>query len=339
MRTPSKQEIATFPRYKLAHLPTPLEQLKNLSAFLKGPQIFVKRDDCTGLATGGNKTRKLEFLIADALNKGATVLVTEGGMQSNHVRQTAAAACKARLKCTLVVDKQVPWQQDTYKIGGNLFLDQLLGADIRICAPDQPRSELISHAVQDLKSAGETPYFIPLGGSCAIGGLGYALCAHELIEQAAAAGTHIDHVLFATSSGGTQGGFLAGLDAARSNIRCQGIEIDKDIDNARGSVTSVYEATAGLLGQKADQSKIHIAEGYAAPGYGMPNKKMVDAVSLVATLEGLLLDPVYSGKAMAGLIDLVQKGAFANDENIVFVHTGGTPALFAYTDAFQSQLS
>lgn len=328
--------LRDFKRFPLAHLPTPLAPLARLSARLGGPRLMIKRDDCTGLAFGGNKTRKLEFLVADAIQQGADRLVTEGGLQSNSVRQTVAAAIRAGLKCTMILNENVDWHEPAYRESGNLMLDRLLGADIVFCEPDVPRAEIIPGVMEASRRAGETPYFIPTGGSNAIGSLGYAQCAFELIEQAEAQNLTIDHVVFASASGGTQGGFLAGLRAVRSKIRCHGIDVEGDEPAVRGLVTAIAAETGALLGLgDHDDSDVIIHGGYAAPAYGMPNDGMRAAVKLLARTEAILLDPVYSGKGMAGLLGLIEKGTFAADETVVFIHTGGTPGLFGYTSLFQ----
>lgn len=327
-----------FARFPLAHLPTPLEPLEALTAALGGPRILVKRDDCTGLALGGNKTRKLEYLVADALDQGATALVSEGGLQSNHVRQTAAAAARAGLRCALALDNTVGWPDPNYQSNGNLFLDHLLGAAVHRCEEGETRADRARIVMDELAAAGERPYHIPTGGSNAIGGLGYARCALELLDQAEAADLSIDHVVLASGSGGTQGGFLAGLRAAGGGPRCHGVDIDKDPGAVRDKVETVAAGTGALLGvTDARDDDIEIVEGFAAPGYGQPNPAMIEAVTLLARTEGLLLDPVYAGKAMSGLIAMIREGRFDKDDTVVFVHTGGMPALFAYTGVFAPQ--
>lgn len=330
-----RDRLNGFARFPLAHLPTPLEPLDALTAALGGPRLLVKRDDCTGLALGGNKTRKLEFLLADALAKDTTVLVSEGGLQSNHVRQTAAAAARAGLRCVLALDNRVGWPDPNYQSNGNLFLDRLLGATVQLCREGETREERSRAVIAELEAAGERPYYIPTGGSNAIGGLGYALCAQELLDQAEASGETIDHVVLASGSGGTQGGFLAGLRAAGSSLQCHGIDIDKDPEGVRDNVRAVADDTGALLGvAEPRDDDISIVEGFAEPGYGQPNAAMIEAVTLLARAEGLLLDPVYSGKAMAGLVALIRQGRFRKDETVVFIHTGGQAALFSYTSAF-----
>ena len=332
--------LAGRSKFPLAHLPTPLEPLTTLSEYLRGPNIFIKRDDCTGLALGGNKTRKLEYLVADALQQDATVLVSEGGLQSNHARQTAAAAVKANLKCALVLDNKVNWPQATYQESGNALLDRLLGAEIHLCESGESRRSKIDNVLEELKQDGQKPYFIPTGGSNAVGGLGYAQCALELDEQAKAQNLDMHYVILASGSGGTQGGFLAGLALLESKTQCIGIDIDKDTDNVKNAIQTVHQATADLLTVATEKSKNYpliLEAGYATPGYGQPNDGMREAVELLAQLEAIILDPVYSGKAMAGLIDMVRTGRFEKNDTVVFLHTGGSPALFTYSEVFATR--
>jgi len=325
-----------FPRFPLVHGITPLEPLARLQKFLGGPRLYIKRDDCTGLALGGNKTRKLEFLIGEALKTGATAVVSEGGLQSNHVRQTAAAAAKAGLKCHLALNRNVPIDKPVYQSNGNLLLDRLLGAVTHICDAGETRAARAEKVVADLRRQGESPYRIPKGGSTGVGALGYAALMQELLQQAKDLGLSIDRIVAASSSGGTQAGLVVGRTLAQSHVSVLGVDVDGEPDELLAEVRSIARDCAGKvgLGREMPADAFEIVRGYAAPGYGMPNPGMIEAVTLLARLEGILLDPVYSGKAMAGLIDLVRQGRFAKDETVVFVHTGGTPALFAYADYF-----
>lgn len=330
-------QLDGFPKFPLAHLPTPLEPLPRLQALLGGPRLYIKRDDCTGLALGGNKTRKLEFLIGDALRQEATTIISEGGLQSNHVRQTAAAAVKAGLKCHLVLNRNVPIDRTAYTSGGNLLLDHLLGATVHICETGETREARITRLVADLRAAGETPYYIPTGGSNAVGARGYIGMMIELHAQAKAAGVALNHLVVASGSGGTQAGLIVGKALTRSAATIIGVDVDHDPDPLMAAVRQIAGDCAREigLGIGLDDAAFELVPGYAAPGYGLPNDGMVEAVSLMARLEGILLDPVYAGKAMAGLIDLIRQGRFAKDETVVFIHTGGTPALFAYAEEFQ----
>jgi L-cysteate sulfo-lyase len=328
-------DLAQFPTFSLVHRPTPLEHLQHLSAALDGPEIYIKRDDCTGLAFGGNKTRKLEFLIGDALEKSATTIVSVGSMQSNHVRQTAAAAVKAGLKCELVLDWRVPWTQAAYGNSGNILLDRLLGATVHLCSKDEGRDDKANEVMAAIEARGEKGYFIPTGGSNAVGSLGYVDCAIEIVEQAKQQNIKVDHVVLASGSGGTQAGMMVGLAGVDSGISCIGIDIDHDPVGVRAEVTSIVAQTAKLLGI-SPQTTFELAEGYGAPEYGMPNDKTIDAINQLAQTEAIILDPVYTGKAMAGLIDMIAKNLFGKDETIVVVHTGGGPGLFAYSDIFEN---
>ena len=326
-----------LPRVRLAHLPTPLEPLPALTKHLGGPRIFVKRDDCTGLATGGNKTRKLEFLMADALEKGADTVITCGGVQSNHTRQTAAAAAKLGLACHLVQQQRAPWDDPDYGETGNMFLDRLLGAHFHSVPTEADRAPGMERVAEDLRAEGARPYVIPGGGSNEIGGLGYAGCALEIVEQAKAQDLAVDYVVIASGGGGTQGGLVAGLTACESGIRAIGIDIDAEGEAVAGRVRNIAGAIAERLdvrGGVADDA-VEVNFDYAGEAYGRPTPGMVEAVTLLARIEGLVLDPVYTGKAMAGLIGLAREGFFKPADTVVFVHTGGTQALYAYRSAFE----
>ena len=329
-----------IPRVPLAHLPTPLEPMERLGAALGGPQLFVKRDDCTGLALGGNKTRKLEFLMAEALEAGATCVITAGGLQSNHVRQTAAAAVKLGLAAHLVLTRNVPQDatrdRDGYDRTGNILLDRLLGAEIQILPAGSDRAAAMAARAASLRAAGARPYVIPLGGSNATGALGYALCARELLAQAETLCGGLDTIVLASSSGGSQAGLIAGLEALGHPARVIGVEVDGDRESVAAAVREVAAAIAERLGLDAGAvaARVEVIAGYGGPGYGLPTPDMRRAVELAARREGLLLDPVYSGKAMAGLIGLIAEGRFEPGERVVFLHSGGAPALFAYRSEF-----
>lgn len=331
--------LTDIPRLPLAHLPTALEPLPRLSAHLGGPGILVKRDDCTGLALGGNKTRKLEFLMAEAEAKGADTIVTIGGVQSNHVRQTAAAAARAGLSCHLVLARAVPWDEPAYETSGNVQLDHLLGAQVHLLPSGTDRDGALRRIAKALKSQGNKPYVIPSGGSNPTGALGYVACAMELEEQARAGGERIDYLLHATGSGGTQAGLVAGFHALNSQIQVLGIDITAEAAEITAKVRTIARDTAKRLGlpKAPPRDALQIIEGHAGTAYGMPTEQMREAVRLAARLEGLILDPVYTGKAMAGLIELVRQGRFSADQTIVFLHTGGMPGLFAYTSYFQGK--
>lgn len=325
-----------FPRYRLIHAPTPLEPLERLQKFLGGPKLYVKRDDCAGLAFGGNKSRKLEFLLGEALQTGATTLITDGGLQSNHARQTAAAAAKAGLKCHLVLADNVQIKGQTYRSGGNVLLDRLLGADIHFCTHGDTRVELIERLILELQARGDTPFYIPTGGSSAIGALGYVSAMLELLEQAERSLIKIDRVVVASVSGGTQAGLLVGNELAQAGVSVTGVHIGGDPEGVAQNVQIIANACLrNLKRQRAfAQNEIQLVRGYAEPGYGLVNSGMIEAVKRLAVLEGLFVDPVYSGKALAALFEMVRSGEIGQDETVVFIHTGGTPALFAYADIF-----
>ena len=333
--------LARFAPVRFAHLPTPLEPLHGLTEDLVrpgggGPTLWIKRDDCTGLAGGGNKTRKLEYLLGDALTTDADTLVTQGAVQSNHVRQTAAAATKAGLKCHLVLNRNVPIDTAIYQENGNMLLDRVLGAIVHVCAPGETRADAIARLLPRLKNDGDVPYVIPTGGSNETGALGYAAAALELQQQAKDAGIAIDRVLFASASGGTQAGLVVGMALAKASTQVLGIDVENEADSLLADVRRITEGCAATVGLKAAlrDEAFAIRSGYAGAGYGIPTPGMIEAVGLLARLEGIVLDPVYSGKAMAGLIDLVRTGQLGADETIVFIHTGGAPAMFAYADQF-----
>jgi len=322
------------PRLRIAHLPTPLEPLDNLSRQLGGPRIWVKRDDCTGLATGGNKTRKLEFLIADALRRKAETLVTVGATQSNHVRQTAAAA-RFGLGCEVLLEREVV-RDDDYANNGNILLDRLFGAKIH----QRPPSDDLNRAGEDLAAEiaanGDATYFIPTGGSSPVGALGYVVCALELAERFRETGIEPAAVIVATGSQGTQAGLLTGFSLAGVDVPVIGITVSRDGEEQADLVWDLTRKTAELA-----EAELWIGRGqvlcdgaYFAPGYGQPNDGMVEALSLTARTEGLILDPVYSGKAMAGLIAMIRSGRFGSQDPVVFLHTGGATGLFGYRSLF-----
>jgi len=317
-----------IPRVRLAHLPTPLEKLDRLSAELGGPQIWTKRDDQTGLATGGNKTRKLEYLVAAALAEGADTLITVGPRQSNHARQTAAAAAKYGLRAVLVLSGDDPGEWN-----GNLLLGDLVGAHVRWTG-GRTRAEVLAEVIEEQERAGYKPYVIPVGGSNAVGATGCVMAMHELVRQLAEQELRIDHVIFASSSGGTQSGMIVGAKASGFEGRLLGIAIDKTEKGLPATVEELAPQIVERLGLNLSVTSedIHINEEYLGAGYAVLGDQEREAIRLVARTEGILLDPVYTGRAMAGLADLVRRGVFARDENVLFWHTGGTAALFAYAE-------
>ncbi len=330
--------LARFPRVALGHLPTPLERMDGLRAALgpRCPVLFVKRDDCTGLATGGNKTRKLEFLLGEAQARGAGAVVTFGALQSNHARQTAAAAAKLGLACDLILLDMVPRAGDAYRQAGNVLLDHLLGARVHVATGDRAAA-VLQDVMQQHAQAGREAYVVPIGGSNPVGSLGYVAGFDELAAQARAMGVKIDAILHGSSSGGTQAGLIVGAALADSPAQILGVNVYKKLGaEVAASVRALALETLQLVGADLDAvpSRVHVIDGYVGEAYGIATDAMREAVQLVARTEGLLLDPVYSGKAMAGLIGLVRAGEFARGQTVVFLHTGGTAALGAYVDAF-----
>jgi len=333
-------KLAPFPRVRLTHAPTPLEPMQNLSRLLGGPNLWIKRDDCTGLASGGNKTRKLEYLIGDALAKKADVVVTQGATQSNHARQTAAAAARFGLACELILEDRTGYAHEDYRKSGNVILDRLLGAGIRHVPANTDMDAAMAALAEELKAQGRAPYVIPGGGSNPICALGYVTCALELAEQANSLGLDIDLLVHATGSTGTQAGLLAGLEGSRAGIPVLGIGVRAPRPVQEEKVYSLAVRTADLLGVPGAVARERVVANcdYVGAGYGLPTPGMMEALELVARTEGILLDPVYSGKAMAGLIDLIRKGRFGKGQNIVFLHTGGSVGLFGYVHGWAERL-
>jgi len=324
--------LSRFPRVSLAHLPTPLELLPRLTEALGGPNIYIKRDDCTGLATGGNKTRKLEFSMGEALSLGADTIVSVGAVQSNHMRQTAAAACKLGMKCELLFENRVTDPDDDYSYSGNVLLDRMYGANIRTYAKGSDFDVEMEAVAEEVRSAGGTPYIIPGGASNVVGALGYVNCALELVTQANDMGLVVDHIVHATGSAGTQAGLLVGLQALHASIPVLGIGVNVDRATQESRVYDLACQTAEYIGAPGVVQRDDVIANcdYVGGGYGVPTEAMNDAVLKLARLEGILADPVYSGKGLAGMFDLLGNGYFAAAANIVFIHTGGSVALFAY---------
>lgn len=330
--------LAAFPRVRLGHFPTPLEFMPNLTKLLDGPNLYIKRDDCTGLATGGNKTRKLEFLVAQAIEQGADTLITQGAVQSNHARQTAAAAARVGMKCKILLEQRVTNASEEYEESGNVLLDRLMGGDIvaRFPAGTNMQQEMENLAAE-LRSAGGKPYIIPGGGSNPVGALGYVACAQELLTQSFETGLRIDQVVHATGSTGTQAGLVVGLRASNSGIPVYGVSVRAPKAKQEENVWNLVQATMDYMGLPAasvDRSDVVANSDYVGEGYGLPTDSMVEALRLAAEHEAILLDPVYSGKGMAGLIDLIRTGHFKKGENVVFVHTGGAVGLYGYRQLF-----
>ncbi|MFC3615330.1 D-cysteine desulfhydrase [Lutimaribacter marinistellae] len=328
--------LAKFPRVSLGHLPTPLEPMDRLSEMLGGPRLWVKRDDCTGLSSGGNKTRKLEFLMADAVEKGAGTVITQGATQSNHARQTAAAAARLGMECHILLEDRTGSNDPTYVLNGNVLLDRLHGASVSKRPGGADMNAEMEMLAEKIRSDGKRTYIIPGGGSNPIGALGYVNCARELTEQAANAGLRVDALVHATGSSGTQAGLVAGLAALESDIHLLGIGVRAPKEKQEGMVYDLAVRTAELMGTDAHISRDTVRANcdYVGPGYGLPTKGMIEALKLLARTEGLLFDPVYSGKGLDGLIDQIRKGYFDGMDNVVFLHTGGSAALFGYPETF-----
>jgi L-cysteate sulfo-lyase len=328
--------LSRFPRLHFAHLPTPLEPMESLSRLLGGPRLWIKRDDCTGLATGGNKTRKLEFLMADALEQGCDTVITQGAVQSNHARQTAAIATKLGLKCHILLENRTGSTDRDYLTNGNVLLDRLLGASVSTRQGGADMAREMDLLAEQLRSDGHKPYIIPGGGSNPVGALGYVNAALELLTQANSMGLRIDHVVHATGSSGTQAGLVTGLTGSRSGIPVLGIGVRAAREAQEKAVFELARHTADHLGLGDIIAREDVVANcdYVGEGYALPTEGMVEAVKLLARTEAILLDPVYSGKGMAGLIDLVRKGHFRKGENVVFLHTGGSAALFGYPETF-----
>ena len=327
-------DLTQFPRVALGHWPTPLEPMDRLRTHLGSacPKVYVKRDDCSGLATGGNKTRKLEFLMGEAQAERADVVITFGAVQSNHCRQTAAAAAKLGLECDLILLDMVHGRGPAYASAGNLIFDKLLGARIHQTSPSSAQVKL-QELLNAHETAGRRPYVVPLGGSNATGALGYVAAYRELGLQCADQNVTVSTIMHAVSSGGTQAGLVAGAAFYDHRTKILGVNVSRP--DGAGSAANVRKIAREVL-ERLDgvppglDRRVEVIDGYLGPGYGVPNDATREAISLAATYEGLILDPVYSGKAFAALIAMVRDGRFGADETIVFLHTGGNAVLSAY---------
>ena len=321
--------LATLPRHRLATLPTPLQRAPNLERALgrDAPRIYLKRDDLTGLAFGGNKARKLEYLVADALAQEATVLVTEGAAQSNHARITAAAAAIAGLRCVLVLDAR-----HGAEVAGNLFLDQLLGAEVRIVPGKAERAAEMARVAEALRAAGESPYLIPTGGSVPIGAAGYVAAVGEILEQLMTVADAPSRLYAATGSLGTQAGLVVGACAFAAPFAVYGIAVEQTVERLVAEGVDLANATAERIGLQARfaPGDLVVDGDYIGAGYGLPTAEGIAAIRLLARTEAVFLDPVYSGKAMAGLLSHVRVGQVGPDDAVIFLHTGGGPSLFPF---------
>lgn len=319
------KNFAKIPRIQMCIVDTPIEATTRFSKILGGPEIYIKRDDNTGLATGGNKARKVDFLLADALENGADVILTEGGVQSNHARTIAAAACKIGIKAILVLKgKELNYQ-------GNLLLDKIFGAEIILVDPDGPleRRDVMLKKAEELRAQGMNPYVIPTGGSTGLGALGYIECAKEIVLQSKELGVEFDWVILSTGSGGTQAGLIAGKKLYGGDFKVFGIAADDE--DFEPEIIRVGEEIDELLGTdlQIGSDDIFLNYDYFGPEYGVPSDESIEAMKLLARTEGILVGPIYTGKALAGLIDLIKKGHFKKDEKLLFINTGDFPVIFA----------
>ena len=326
--------LSQFPRRRYTEGQTPLEFLPRITQALAGPNIWIKRDDMLGLAGGGNKTRKLEFLVADAFAQGADTLITCGAVQSNHCRLTLAAACKEGLRCHLVIEERVQGSYDPLASGNN-FLFNLMGvASITVVPGGSDTMAAMDKVAETIRAQGGKPYIIPGGGSNEVGTLGYVACAEEMISQAFDKGLNIDCVVCTSGSGGTHAGLAVGFWGNNTGIPVVGINISRPNETQRPLIFKDAKATAARFGLDFPENAVECVEGYVGPGYSLPTPQMVEAVTLMARTEAILLDPVYTGKSFSGLMGLIRAGRFAKGQNVVFVHTGGSPALYHYKAYF-----
>jgi len=331
--------LSRFPRLRFAHLSTPLEPMPRLSKLLGGPNLWVKRDDCTGLAGGGNKTRKLEFLMADALAQGADTIITQGATQSNHARQTAAIATKLGLEMHILLEDRTGYEDTDYNYNGNVLLNQMFGAHLTKFPAGTDMNQSMADLAAELSTAGRKPYVIPGGGSNPIGALGYANCAQEIAEQTRDSGQHFDWLVMGTGSTGTQAGLVAGFHTIGHDLPVMGVSVRQPRERQINAVHGLTQRTLEKLGAPGiAPSKILVDDGYVGEGYGLPADSTMEAIHLTARQEGILLDPVYSAKGMAGLIGMVRQGFFKPQDSVLFLHTGGSVALFAYQEQLRATI-
>lgn len=315
---------------------TPIEKLEHLTKYLHGPTIYMKRDDLTGLPFGGNKTRKLEFLMADALEQHADTIITCGAVQSNHCRLTLAAAIQEGLQCQLVLEERVPNSYDYHANGNNLLFNLLKPEKIHIAPYGKNPVDVMEELAQELRLQGRRPYIIPVGGSNAVGDLGYVACANEILEQMAQMQISFDRIFITSGSAGSHAGLLAGMKLSKQDIKIQGIGINRPQKIQEQAILELANDTLEKLGKKPNITKADVVVNcdYIGEGYSMPTAAMKAAVKLVAEKEAIFLDPTYTGKTMSGLIDFIEKGIIKKHETILFIHTGGTPGLFAHPELF-----
>lgn len=326
--------LAQFPRRRYTCYKTPIEFLPNLTKVLDGPNIYIKRDDLLGLTLGGNKTRKLEFLMAEALAQGSDTILTCGAIQSNHCRLTLSAAVKEGLKCQLILEERVANSYDP-NASGNNYLFKLLGVeDLRVVPGGTNMMDELEKLADELRAKGRKPYIIPGGGSNPLGALGYVACAEEILEQSFDMGVNFDHIVTASGSAGTHSGLITGLKGNNAHIALTGISVSRNTELQSALVYDLASRICDKLDieNPVQREDILVFDDYVGKGYSRPTQGMVDAVQLLARTEGILVDPVYSGKTLDGMLDLIKKGYFKDSKNILFVHTGGSPALFVYED-------
>jgi len=326
-----RERLGRFRRVGLAHLPTPLEPMKRLSEYLGGPRLWVKRDDCTGLGFGGNKLRKLDYVLREAIDRGADTIVSGGVVQSNSQRQVAAAAAKLGLNCHLLVHHgRLKPPTPEYETSGNAMLNRLFGATLHDVPWTGDRNAAIENLAAELQAQGKKPYVVPYGVSSGLGAVGYASIAIEIADQAADSGFVPDAIVHCSGSGGTQAGLIVGASVCLPATSIIGIDIDAEPKRVRSDVLRYGHDAAGLLGMPFEKNRVEILAGHAGPAYGVPDGETLDAIALAGKLEALVLDPVYSGKGFAGLGALIREGRWTKNNNVIFIHTGGTPAIFAY---------
>jgi len=326
--------LSGIPRRRYTVGTTPIEFLPKLSDWLGGPRIYIKRDDLLGLTSGGNKTRKLEYLMADALSQAADTIITTGAVQSNHCRLTLSAAIKEGLNCRLLLEERV---EGSYMVGarGNSLLFELLGVqDIKVVSGGVDLKETMGKMAGEVLAEGHVPYIVPGGGSNALGALGYIACAEEILGQLMEDSLQIDHVICASGSGGTHAGLVAGFTGNQSGIPVTGISVRARRLPQEEKLHALANDTSSLAGgtREVPREAIHVRDEFVGPGYSLPTTEMTAAIQAFARLEGILLDPVYTGKAAAGLIGLIRRGFFNPDSNVLFIHTGGSPAIYAYPE-------
>lgn len=322
-----------FPHVSLTCLPTPIEPLPRLSSKLDGPRLYAKRDDLTGLGLGGNKLRKLEYLLGEALAQSADAVLTVGALQSNHARQTAAACARLGLDCELIL-RRGSHDGEAYLNNGNILLDRLFGARIHLLQALESREDFMAARAEALRCEGRKPYCIPVGGSCGLGNLGYVACAEEILSQSGEMNARFDAVVVATGSGGTQGGLVAGMRLL-DGMPVIGMAVEGTRAEQEALASRQAEETLRLLGREDVDvaAAVEVMDQFVGPGYARPTESMNEALLLAARFEGLVLDPVYTGKAFAGFVALARCGRYGRDQSLLFLHTGGTPGLFAYPES------